>query len=123
MSKQQASAAHLEDTSSVADARHVVRKIDLYLMPLLIVTFMLQYVDKTILNGAAQFGIIEDLHLYTVDGYTKTPQPEPILNLNRFSICTLIFYWGCLVGRTCSNILTDRSSRHLPCHTGHYSEL
>lgn len=80
---------------SPEQTRRVTRKIDLYLMPLLIVTFMLQYVDKILLSGAAQFGIIQDLHLYKVAGVNPETQ-EPILNLHRYSNATLIFYWGCL---------------------------
>ncbi|KUL86839.1 hypothetical protein ZTR_05338 [Talaromyces verruculosus] len=59
---------------------------------------MLQYVDKVILNGASQFGIIEDLDLYTVQGYSPGKDPQPILSLQRYSNATLIFYWGCLAG-------------------------
>jgi hypothetical protein len=80
---------------SPEQVRRVTRKIDLYLMPLLIVTFMLQYVDKILLSGAAQFGIVQDLHLYKVAGVNSKTH-EPILNLHRYSNVTLIFYWGCL---------------------------
>ena len=76
-------------------AKKVVRKIDFYLMPLLMITAGLQYLDKILLSGASQFGIIEDLHLYKVAGFNpKTHQP--ILDLHRYSNATLIFYWGAL---------------------------
>ncbi|KAJ5460841.1 uncharacterized protein N7458_002393 [Penicillium daleae] len=90
-------AVHLNHIPDGNDC-HLLRKIDFFLMPLLIITFMLQYVDKVILNGASQFGIIEDLDLYTVQGYTPGPDPQPVLDLQRYSIATLIFYWGCVTG-------------------------
>ena len=100
MEKPRGYAVHLDYTPDGND-RHVLRKMDFFLMPLLIITFMLQYIDKVILNGASQFGIIEDLDLYTVQGHTLSPDPQPILNLHRYSIATLIFYWGCVTGCMC----------------------
>src|SRR5689334_17871116 len=67
---------------SPKQSKHVARKIDLILMPLLMVTFMLQYVDKILLTGASQFGIIEDLHLYKVEGVDSKTH-EPILSLHQ----------------------------------------
>lgn len=97
MEKPSTHTAHLEHITDVNDC-HVLRKLDFFLLPLSILTFMLQYIDKVILNGASQFGIIEDLDLYTVQGYTHGPDPQPILDLQRYSVATLIFYWGCLAG-------------------------
>jgi hypothetical protein len=76
----------------------VLRKIDFFLMPVLIIAFMLQHFDKVILNGASPFGIIEDLDLSNAQGYTPGPNPPPILDLQRYSTATLIFYWGCVTG-------------------------
>lgn len=83
---------------TASEERRVCRKIDWHIMPLIMITFMFQYIDKVILSGAAQFGIIQDLHLYTVAGINPKTH-EPILNLRRYSNATLIFYWGCLAGR------------------------
>ncbi|KAL5337613.1 major facilitator superfamily domain-containing protein [Aspergillus crustosus] len=47
---------------SIAPAR-VLRKIDRRLMPLLFITYMLSFMDKTILSSASVFGLIEDTHL------------------------------------------------------------
>ncbi|KAH7309601.1 major facilitator superfamily domain-containing protein [Stachybotrys elegans] len=44
--------------------RLVVQKIDQRLLPLLFVTYMLNFMDKTILASAAVFGLIEDTHLH-----------------------------------------------------------
>ncbi|KAG9772082.1 hypothetical protein KCU88_g6205, partial [Aureobasidium melanogenum] len=59
---------------TAAEERRVCPKIDWHIMPLIMITFMFQYIDKVIHSGAAQFGIIQDLHLYTVAGINpKTP--------------------------------------------------
>ncbi|PVH87114.1 MFS general substrate transporter [Cadophora sp. DSE1049] len=63
-------------------------------MPLMFISFGLQYMDKALLSTAAQFGIVQDLHLYDiviVDG-------EPKHNLVKFSYVTMIFYWGYFAG-------------------------
>lgn len=39
---------------------HVLRKIDRRLIPLLFTTYMLSFMDKTILSSASVFGLIED---------------------------------------------------------------
>lgn len=83
---------------AAAIERRVLRKIDTWIFLLLVITFMIQYTDKVILNSASQFGIIQDLHLYQVTG-TNPVTNEPVLDLKRYSNATLIFYWGCLAGR------------------------
>lgn len=45
------------------EARRVLRKIDLHIMPLLMGTYMLQYLDKSSINFAAVFGLEEGTHL------------------------------------------------------------
>ncbi|THZ24421.1 hypothetical protein D6C90_09247 [Aureobasidium pullulans] len=85
------------DVTFTPDAeRKVLRKIDLRLIPILLLSFALQYVDKIILNGAAQFGVIKDLHLYELKTNPVTGQPTQ--DLHRYSNATLIFYWGYLAG-------------------------
>lgn len=85
------------DLTFTPDAeRKVLRKIDLRLIPCLLLSFALQYVDKIILNGAAQFGVIKDLHLYELKTNPVTGQPTK--DLHRYSNATLIFYWGYLAG-------------------------
>lgn len=43
--------------------RSTARRIDLVLVPVMFVTFALQYMDKSCLTGAALFGILTDLEL------------------------------------------------------------
>lgn len=40
--------------------RRALRKVDCYLIPLLFLTYMLNFMDKTILSSASVFGLIED---------------------------------------------------------------
>src|ERR1700733_9231334 len=50
------------DINSTA-ARRVVRKIDYRIIPLLFITYNLNFMDKTILSSASVFGLIEDTGL------------------------------------------------------------
>lgn len=43
-----------------AFAKRVVRKIDMRLVPLLFITYMLNFMDKTILSSASVFGLRDD---------------------------------------------------------------
>ena len=49
------------------EARRVLRKIELHIMPLLMRTYMLQYLDKSSINFAAVFGLEEGTHLVGQD--------------------------------------------------------
>lgn len=50
----------IETAPEVALARRVVKKIDRVIIPLLFVTYMLNFMDKVILSSAAVFGLRED---------------------------------------------------------------
>lgn len=52
--------AVLEQTTDHAFAKRVLRKIDRRLVPLLFTTYMLNFMDKTILSSAAVFGLSRD---------------------------------------------------------------
>ena len=43
-----------------AQLRRTLRKVDFRLIPLLFVTYMLNFMDKTILSSASVFGLIDD---------------------------------------------------------------
>jgi hypothetical protein len=53
------------------EARRVLRKIDLHILPLLMGTYMLQYLDKSSINFAAVFGLEEGTNL-SGQGKNKT---------------------------------------------------
>ncbi|KAI0532623.1 putative MFS transporter [Xylaria digitata] len=76
-----------------AEMEHrVLRKIDLFLMPAMVIGYGLVYYDKAILGSAALFGMTSDLHLSVVDPDTgKT-------DTSRLSWATSIFYFGQLIG-------------------------
>ncbi|KAG5994962.1 hypothetical protein E4U54_002986 [Claviceps lovelessii] len=65
------------------EERRLRRKVDWSLMPIMCVTYALQYYDKNILSQASLFGIRKDLGLDQG---------------NRFSWCASIFYLGYMVG-------------------------
>ncbi|ESK87984.1 mfs [Moniliophthora roreri MCA 2997] len=72
-----------------SESRRLVRKIDLLLMPILTVSYGLQFYDKAVLGSASVFGIIEDLQLSTtVNGVTTT---------ERYSTANAAFYYGYIV--------------------------
>ncbi|KAK1144076.1 hypothetical protein N8T08_005738 [Aspergillus melleus] len=75
-------------------SRRVLRKIDLFLMPAMVIGYGLVYYDKAILGNAALFGMTEDLQLKVVDSSVNPPQTDT----TRLSWATSIFYFGQLAG-------------------------
>ncbi|KAK6904696.1 allantoate permease [Kwoniella mangroviensis CBS 8886] len=81
------------DSSEAARLREaekrVVRKIDRLLLPIMLITYGLQYYDKSVLGTAAVYGILKDLDLTrTINGVTYT---------TRYSTATAAFYYGYIV--------------------------
>ncbi|OHE94201.1 allantoate permease [Colletotrichum orchidophilum] len=74
--------------------KRVLRKIDLFLMPAMVIGYGLVYYDKAILGSAALFGMTGDLHLSVVD----TSFTPPKTDTTRLSWATSIFYFGQLIG-------------------------
>ncbi|CED84380.1 Permease of the major facilitator superfamily [Phaffia rhodozyma] len=75
-----------ESKTKRARERALVRKIDLLLMPILTISYGLQYYDKAVLGSAGVFGIIKDLVL----PFALVLQR---VNLSRtLSLC--VFIWG-----------------------------
>ncbi|KAH8882323.1 putative MFS transporter [Thozetella sp. PMI_491] len=74
--------------------RRVVRKIDWFLVPVMIVGYGLVYYDKAILGNAVLFGMTTDLQLSVTDTSTTPPTTDT----SRLSWATSIFYFGQLVG-------------------------
>ncbi|KAL4747262.1 hypothetical protein BDW72DRAFT_17731 [Aspergillus terricola var. indicus] len=70
----------------------VVRKIDRRLIPLLFTTYMLSFMDKTILSSAAVFGLLEDTHLVG----------------DQYSWVSSAFYFGYLLWEWPTNFLIPR---------------
>ncbi|RDW63209.1 putative MFS transporter [Aspergillus mulundensis] len=74
--------------------RRVLRKIDMFLMPAMVIGYGLVYYDKAILGSAALFGMTTDLQLSVTD----TSVTPPATDTSRLSWATSIFYFGQLAG-------------------------
>ncbi|KXT15312.1 hypothetical protein AC579_2817 [Pseudocercospora musae] len=75
-----------------AEERKLRRKLDCKLMPVLCLTYALQYYDKAMLSQAALFGLIPDLDLRG----------------QRYSYAASIFYLGFIAGAYPATILAQR---------------
>ncbi|CAI7610411.1 unnamed protein product [Penicillium bialowiezense] len=87
----------LEEGARLIDPREskrVLRKIDLYLIPAMIIGYGLVYYDKAILGNAAIFGMTADLKLSVTDASVSPPKTDT----SRLSWATSIFYFGQLIG-------------------------
>ncbi|KAH5460249.1 hypothetical protein HBI30_028880 [Parastagonospora nodorum] len=84
---------HAQAIDPAIEAR-VLRKIDVFLMPAMIVGYGLVYYDKAILGSAVLFGMTKDLSLSVVDTSTR----PPTTSTQRLSWATSLFYFGMLAG-------------------------
>ncbi|KAJ4374052.1 hypothetical protein N0V83_002791 [Neocucurbitaria cava] len=82
-----------EETWTDKEESQVRRTIDWRLMPVLCITYGLQYYDKAMLSQAALFGLRTDLQL---------------LKGNRYSFSAAIFYLGFIVGAYPAMVLAQR---------------
>ncbi|OBT52226.1 hypothetical protein VE04_07541, partial [Pseudogymnoascus sp. 24MN13] len=81
------------ETWSTVEEKHLLRKIDYQLMPILFFTYALQYHDKAMLSQAALFGLREDLKLNVG---------------NRYTFASSIFYVGFICGTYPAILLSQR---------------
>ncbi|OCF37930.1 allantoate permease [Kwoniella heveanensis BCC8398] len=80
---------HMTEEEYAKAERKVVRKIDFILLPIMLVTYGLQYYDKNTLSTAILYGMLDDLDLTrTVNGVTY---------LTRYSTAAAAFYYGYIV--------------------------
>ncbi|KAL4802198.1 major facilitator superfamily domain-containing protein [Aspergillus unguis] len=70
--------------------RRVLRKIDWFLMPAMVIGYGLMYYDKAILGSAVLFGMTADLELSVTEGSST--------DTSRLSWATSLFYFGQLAG-------------------------
>ncbi|KAI8624152.1 MFS general substrate transporter [Xylariaceae sp. FL1651] len=94
-------------------ARQILRRIDWRIMPLLFLTYMFNFMDKTILSSASVFGLQEDNHLVGDDyawvssafyfGYLFWAYPTTLL-VARLPVAKYLaantLFWGIVVGLT-----------------------
>jgi len=83
-----------EDVQNVdpVEARRVLRKIDLHILPILMMTYMLQYLDKSSINFASVYGLQKGTHLKGQD----------------YSWLSSIFYFGYLFAQYPAGYLLQR---------------
>lgn len=73
-----ASSTHVDDSYDIfknardldvdpAEAKRVLRKIDYRIVPILFVTYMLQYLDKNSINFSSVYGLKQGTHLHGQD--------------------------------------------------------
>lgn len=73
---------HVDDVDP-KEAKRVLRKIDYHILPILMMTYMLQYLDKSSLNFASVYGLRKGTHLHGQD----------------YSWLGSIFYFGYLIAQ------------------------
>lgn len=109
-------------------SRHVLRKVDVHILPFLCITYALQFIDKTCLGYSSVYGIIADNHLagqqysWTSSifyfGYMMAEYPG-IAILQRFPVAKFlganIILWGAVLMTTaaCSSFAGIASVRFL----------
>ncbi|GAW22789.1 hypothetical protein ANO14919_123320 [Xylariales sp. No.14919] len=110
------------------EARQVLRKIDVHVLPLLMGTYLLQYLDKTSINSASVFGLKQGTNLHgqqyswlTSLFYIGYLVAQPVagyslqrLPLGKFIGCTALV-WGLLTITTpaCTNFAGIAANRFL----------
>ncbi|OAA75125.1 Major facilitator superfamily domain, general substrate transporter [Akanthomyces lecanii RCEF 1005] len=97
-----------QDLFTPEEERKLVRKLDLWILPLMMVTYTLQSYDKGVMSAATQFGFNDDLHLTTVTGHDAAG--HPITNNKKYANASMIFYIGYLVGTYPMMFLAQRFS-------------
>ncbi|GAA5987464.1 hypothetical protein JCM11641_003837 [Rhodosporidiobolus odoratus] len=85
-------AAQEELRLRTAAEKRIVRKLDMILMPILLVSFGLQYWDKAVMGSAAVFGLLKDLHLTT--SHINPETGKTVVSTLRYSTASASFYWG-----------------------------
>ncbi|KAG0652793.1 putative transporter [Hyphodiscus hymeniophilus] len=100
-----------KDGSEIIDhaaEKRLVRKLDFWIVPLMMVTYTLQSYDKGIMSAATQFGFNADLGLTTIIGHEKNG--AAITNNQKYSNASMIFYIGYLCGTYPMMYLSQRYS-------------
>ncbi|KAI9041318.1 MFS general substrate transporter [Aspergillus affinis] len=78
---------------SPEEEKALVRKIDLYLLPMIWIMYLLSYMDRTNIGNAKISGMEEDLNLSS----------------NEYSVALVVFFVGYVVFEVPSNLLLSRS--------------
>ncbi|GAA5991234.1 hypothetical protein JCM11641_004028 [Rhodosporidiobolus odoratus] len=95
-----------EDEELRRTEKRLVRKLDMILMPILLVSFGLQYWDKAVFGNAAVFGLLKDLDLSTTHINPETG--KAVVSTLRYSNATAAFYYSYIVAVLPFAILLQR---------------
>ncbi|KAM5341782.1 hypothetical protein ACJ41O_014813 [Fusarium nematophilum] len=87
-------------TPGSEEEKRLVRKIDMYILPMMWIMYLLSYMDRTNIGNAKIAGMDKDLNL----------------DSNRYSIVLVVFFIGYVVFEVPSNMILTRTrpSRYLP---------
>ncbi|KAI9655613.1 MAG: hypothetical protein M1821_005407 [Bathelium mastoideum] len=119
---------HADDEVDDAEAKRVLRKIDLRIVPILFVTYLLQYLDKNGINYAEVYGLNQGTRLHGQDyswlssifyfGYLFAQYPAGYL-MQRLPIAKVLgvttLIWGIILMTTpaCTNFAGIATNRFL----------
>ncbi|KAM0451073.1 hypothetical protein ACHAPV_010201 [Trichoderma viride] len=105
------------DPFTPEDEKRLIRKLDFWIIPLMMVTYTLQSYDKGVMSAATQFNFNADLKLTTIVGHE--PNGTPITNNQKYANASMIFYIGYLVGTYPMMFLSQHysTSRVVACAT------
>ncbi|KAH3661425.1 hypothetical protein OGAPHI_006832 [Ogataea philodendri] len=73
---------HVSEANMYVDLHRMFRKVDWHILPILLITYGMQFMDKLALSQAAVFGLRKDLHLVGQD----------------YSWTSSVFYFGYMLG-------------------------
>lgn len=104
------------EMADVIDETKTLRRIDAHIMPLLFITYMFNFMDKTILSSASVFGLREDNNLQGSQyswvssafyfGYLATTYPATLL-VARLPVARYLggntLFWGTVVALTAAS--------------------
>ncbi|CAN6627539.1 allantoate permease [Trichomonascus vanleenenianus] len=94
-----------EVTYTDQEERSLVRKLDFVIIPMMMVTYGLDYLDKAVFGAAALFGMLEDLDLVKVIGIKDG---VVLTDTTRYSVATLIYYVGYFCGAYPWSVLAQK---------------
>lgn len=105
------------DPFTPEEEKRLIRKLDFWIVPLMMVTYTLQSYDKGVMSAATQFNFNADLKLTTIVGHE--PNGTPITNNQKYANASMIFYIGYLVGTYPMMFLSQHysTSRVVSCAT------
>lgn len=75
-----------DDELDPIEAKKVLRKVDIRILSLLMVTYFLQYLDKNCVNIASVYGLKKDTHLVGQD-YSWLSQSQCLLKYSKLTKC------------------------------------